>query len=86
MKLLLTHTPEMRANYYGERALSGLRSLVEVQLHEANDALAPHALIAVAGCEGRIIRQWRSTVAAAPRPQPRLNTELRACAASKWSL
>lgn len=49
MKLLLTHTPEMRANYYGERALSGLRSLAEVQLHEGNDALAPHALIAVAG-------------------------------------
>ena len=27
IRILLTHTPEMRRNYYGERALAGLRAL-----------------------------------------------------------
>ena len=33
-RILLTHTPSMRANYYGTRALAGLRELGEVVLHE----------------------------------------------------
>jgi D-3-phosphoglycerate dehydrogenase / 2-oxoglutarate reductase len=33
-RILLTHTPHMRANYYGARALAGLRELGEVVLHE----------------------------------------------------
>ena len=33
-RILLTHTPEMRRIYYGARALSGLRALGEVVLHE----------------------------------------------------
>jgi hypothetical protein len=33
MKILLTHTPHMRDNYYGARALAGLTSLGEVVLH-----------------------------------------------------
>ena len=39
MKILLTHTPEFRRQYYGERALTGLRALAEVRLNEADDAL-----------------------------------------------
>ncbi len=34
MKILLTHTPHMRDNYYGARALAGLQSLGEVVLHQ----------------------------------------------------
>jgi len=33
-RILLTHTPDMRRNYYGERALSELRALGEVRLNE----------------------------------------------------
>src|SRR5271167_2683141 len=46
--ILLTHTPEMRRKYYGERALSGLRALAEVRLHEGDDVLGPEALIEAA--------------------------------------
>jgi D-3-phosphoglycerate dehydrogenase / 2-oxoglutarate reductase len=38
LKLLLTHTPQMRQQYYGERALAGLRDLVEVHQHEGDEA------------------------------------------------
>lgn len=48
MKLLLSHTPEMRKNYYGVRALDGLRALADVRLHEGSEALVPAALIAAA--------------------------------------
>src|SRR5579859_3776391 len=48
LKLLLTHTPEMRRQYYGERALAALRNLVEVRLHEGDEALSPADLVAAA--------------------------------------
>ena len=48
LKLLLTHTPHMRQHYYGERALAELRELVEVRLHEGDEALDPAALVAAA--------------------------------------
>jgi len=48
LKLLLTHTPHMRRHYYGERALAGLRDLVEVRLHESDEALTPAELVAAA--------------------------------------
>ena len=48
MKILLTHTPDMRANYYGDRALAGLSSLGQLQLHEGMTALLPRELIAAA--------------------------------------
>ncbi|UHC20135.1 hydroxyacid dehydrogenase (plasmid) [Methylobacterium currus] len=48
MKLLLTHTPHMREQYYGARALSELRSLAEVVLHEGDDPLDASSLIAAA--------------------------------------
>jgi D-3-phosphoglycerate dehydrogenase len=48
LKVLLTHTPQSRAQYYGERALSGLQAVAEVRLHEANDALDAAGLIEAA--------------------------------------
>jgi D-3-phosphoglycerate dehydrogenase len=50
--IFLTHTPEMRRNYYGERALAGLEALASVRRHESEVALDAAALIkAAAGCE-----------------------------------
>ena len=52
MKILLTHTPHMRDNYYGARALSGLSSLGEVVLHRGRETLEGERLIAAAqGCD-----------------------------------
>ena len=48
MKVLLTHTPQNRRQYYGERALAALRELAEVRLNERDAALDPPALIAAA--------------------------------------
>ena len=45
MKILLTHPPQARTQYYGERSLDGLRALAQVVLHEADDALDANALI-----------------------------------------
>src|ERR1700675_2996315 len=44
-KVLLTHTPQARRQYYGERSLNGLQALAEVILHEADDALDTAGLI-----------------------------------------
>ena len=48
MKILLTHSPEARALYYGDRALAGLRKVGEVKLHEGPAPLEGEALIAAA--------------------------------------
>jgi D-3-phosphoglycerate dehydrogenase / 2-oxoglutarate reductase len=48
MKLLLTHVPQARRQYYGARALARLRELVEVALHEGEAPLDPKGLIAAA--------------------------------------
>src|SRR4051812_39227385 len=45
MKVLLTHTPQMREQYYGERSLSGLQAIADVQLHHSDNALDASALI-----------------------------------------
>jgi D-3-phosphoglycerate dehydrogenase len=45
MKILLTHTPKMRANYYGDRALIELGGLAEVKTYEGDDALTPLELV-----------------------------------------
>lgn len=45
MKILLTHSPEARALYYGERALAGLRAVGEVKLHEGPAPLEGQALV-----------------------------------------
>jgi D-3-phosphoglycerate dehydrogenase len=49
LKILLTHTPQSRAQYYGERSLQGLQAIAQVKLHEASDALDAAALIEAAG-------------------------------------
>jgi D-3-phosphoglycerate dehydrogenase / 2-oxoglutarate reductase len=48
LKILLTHTPQSRAQYYGERSLSGLQAIAQVKLHESNDALDAAGLIEAA--------------------------------------
>jgi D-3-phosphoglycerate dehydrogenase len=47
-RILLTHSPEARAGYYGERALAGLRRLGEVKLHGGDSPLEGDALTAAA--------------------------------------
>jgi len=48
LKVLLTHTPEFRRQYYGERSLKALQAVAEVVLHEADDALDAAGLIGAA--------------------------------------
>jgi D-3-phosphoglycerate dehydrogenase / 2-oxoglutarate reductase len=48
VKVLLTHTPQTRAQYYGERSLAGLQAVAEVKLHQADAALDAIGLIAAA--------------------------------------
>jgi D-3-phosphoglycerate dehydrogenase len=45
MKLLLTHVPQARRQYYGARALARLQELVEVVLHEGDAPLDAAGLI-----------------------------------------
>jgi len=48
MKVLLTHTPQARAQYYGERSLNGLQATADVKLHQGDNALDAFGLIAAA--------------------------------------
>lgn len=48
MKILLTHTPDFRRQYYGERSLKGLQALAQVKLNEADEVLDALALIEAA--------------------------------------
>jgi D-3-phosphoglycerate dehydrogenase len=48
LKILLTHSPEALANYYGERALAGLRAVGEVRLNPRPESLEGEALIQAA--------------------------------------
>jgi D-3-phosphoglycerate dehydrogenase len=47
-KILLTHTPQARDQYYGQRSLNGLQALAQVILHEGGDALDAAGLIEAA--------------------------------------
>jgi D-3-phosphoglycerate dehydrogenase len=49
VKVLLTHTPDFRRQYYGERSLEGLQALAEVRLHEADEPLDAVRLVEAAG-------------------------------------
>ena len=49
IKVLLTHTPQARRQYYGERSLNGLQAVTRVILHQAGDALDAAGLIDAAG-------------------------------------
>ena len=48
MKLLLTHVPQARRQYYGARALKRLQELVDVVLHEGDAPLDSAGVIAMA--------------------------------------
>jgi D-3-phosphoglycerate dehydrogenase / 2-oxoglutarate reductase len=48
LKVLLTHTPDFRRQYYGERSLKGLQALAQVELNEADEVLDASALIEAA--------------------------------------
>jgi D-3-phosphoglycerate dehydrogenase / 2-oxoglutarate reductase len=48
IKVFLTHTPQARRQYYGERSLNGLQAPAQVVLHEASDALGTAGLIEAA--------------------------------------
>jgi D-3-phosphoglycerate dehydrogenase len=48
MRLLLTHVPLARRQYYGARALARLQELVEVVLHEGDAPLDPQGVIGMA--------------------------------------
>jgi len=48
LKVLLTHTPDFRRQYYGERALKSLQALADVKLNDADDALDADGIVAAA--------------------------------------
>jgi len=59
-RVFLTHTPEALKNYYGERALEGLRALADVKLNTAGRELDAAELIEAArDCD--VIVSYRST-------------------------
>src|SRR5262249_25600345 len=63
-RILLTHSPATLANYYGERALSGLQALGEVKLNKKDQPLEGEDLIrAAADCE--LIVSYRQSPAPA---------------------
>jgi D-3-phosphoglycerate dehydrogenase len=59
-RILLTHSPEALAQYYGERALAGLRAVGEVKLHSGSEPLAGEALIAAAAACDLIVSYRQS--------------------------
>jgi len=64
-RILLTHSPDTLRNYYGDRALAGLRQLGEVKLHGGAEPLAGEALItAAADCD--LVVSYRQSPAPAP--------------------
>jgi len=64
MRILLTHSPETRLLYYGDRALAGLRKVGDVKLHEGSAPLEGEALIsAVQDCD--LIVSYRQSPAPA---------------------
>lgn len=64
MKLLLTHVPLARRQYYGARALARLQELVEVRLHEGDRPLDSAGLIAAAAGVDLIIADRATAVPA----------------------
>ena len=64
MQILLTHTPQMRENYYGAAALAGLQRFGDVRLHDGAEALQPAQLIRAAKGADLIIADRLTTVPA----------------------
>jgi D-3-phosphoglycerate dehydrogenase / 2-oxoglutarate reductase len=63
--VFLTHTPDMLANYYGERALAGLRAVATVRLNEMGHVLDDPAALAAAAAGADIVVADRQTPAPA---------------------
>ncbi|MFC7555896.1 hypothetical protein ACFQU7_32200 [Pseudoroseomonas wenyumeiae] len=61
MKVLLTHTPRMREQYYGPRALAELEAMAEVILHQQEQPLTPEGLVAAAAEADLIIADRLTT-------------------------
>ena len=77
-RILLTHSPETLANYYGERALAGLRQLGEVKLNSNPRPLEGDALIAAAAdCDLIVSYRQSPGPAALFERLPRLSAFLR---------
>ena len=58
--IFLTHPPEALANYYGDRAVAGLKALGEVRFNPAGRELStPEVIVAARGCE--VIVSYRQT-------------------------
>src|SRR6185503_16291989 len=52
VRVFLTHSPEMRTNYYGERALAALGAVAEVKVNALGRVLSTADIVAEAkGCE-----------------------------------
>jgi len=78
LRILLTHSPEARALYYGERALAGLRAVGDVKLHEGNQPLDGENLIKAAeDCELIVSYRQSPGPAAVFERLPRLRAFLR---------
>jgi D-3-phosphoglycerate dehydrogenase len=60
VNILLTHSPQALQLYYGDRALSGLRQLGEVRLHQQSEPLEGEALIQ-AGKDCDLIVSYRQS-------------------------
>jgi D-3-phosphoglycerate dehydrogenase len=51
VRILLTHTPEMRRNYFGDAALKGLGALGDVVMHDGDSPLTKEDFLSLArGC------------------------------------
>ena len=78
MKLLLTHVPQARKQYYGARALARLRELVEVVLHEGDAPLDSQGVIdAAKDCDYIIADRSTAVPAAIFENLPRLKVVMR---------
>lgn len=63
-RILLTHTPDMRRNYYGHGAFAGLSSLAPVTTHEDDRPLDPAALVAAAAGHAVIVADRNTPIPA----------------------
>ena len=77
-RILLTHSPEALALYYGDRALSGLRKLGDVVLHSGKEPLQGESLMkAASGCDLIVSYRQSPAPAALFEALPRLVAFLR---------
>ncbi|MSQ64647.1 MAG: hydroxyacid dehydrogenase [Betaproteobacteria bacterium] len=77
-RILLTHSPDTLANYYGERALAGLKALGDVVLNPDENPLEGDALIrAAADCDLIVSYRQSPSPAAVFERLPKLAAFLR---------